>query len=267
MLGGMKADLNEYLTLDGLETRIATHRDFSAHPESVSEDVYALGGFTPQATLLDVGCGTASFLQFLRDRQHQGRLSAIDTSQRAIDAAREVADDAQVASATQLPYRDDTFDVVVARHMLYHVDNPERAIAEAQRVLRGGGTFVATVNLTGHGQSLLDVGVAALTEAGIDSSHDGTLDERVNQTNLPDMVRNVFGEAASTERPNCFQFRQPAPAVKYLASCLTLLGVAEDEAVRGRAVEAFQEAVTAQIASHQGLWEPAKGYCVVTATA
>lgn len=266
-MGSMDTDLSEYLTLDGLETRITTHRDFSAHHENVSDDVCALGNITPQAKLLDVGCGTASFLRYLRDRDHHGHLSAIDTSKPAIDAALQVADDAQVASATHLPYEDATFDVVVARHMLYHVDAPERAIAEAHRVLRPGGTFVATVNLIDQGQSLLDVGVAALAKAGIESSHDATADQRVNQKNLPDMVRTVFGNSQLVQRPNSLQFRKPAPAVKYLASCLTLLGVAEDQAVRGRAVEAFQEAAMAQIDSHHGLWEPPKGYCVVTATA
>lgn len=262
----MDIDLAEYLTLDGLKTRIATHRDFSAHPENVSDDVYELGGITSHASLLDVGCGTASFLCYLRDRHHQGHLSAIDTSESAIGAASQVADDARVASATRLPHADGSFEVVVARHMLYHVDSPQQAITEAHRVLVPGGTFVATVNLVNQGQTLFDVGLAALAKAGIDSSNNVAVNDRVNQENLPDMVRNVFGNAHLTQRPNSFEFRHPEPAVKYLASCLTLLGVPDDVALRSQAIAAFQEAVTRQIEEHDGLWQPPKGYCVVTAT-
>lgn len=262
----MDIDLAEYLTLDGLKTRIATHRDFSAHPENVSDDVYELGGITPHSTLLDVGCGTASFLRYLRDRHHQGRLSAVDTSESAVDAASQVVDDARVASATQLPHADGSFDVVVARHMLYHVDDPNLAVAEAHRVLAPGGSFVATVNLVNQGQTLFDVGLAALATVGIDSSNDAAVNDRVNQENLPEMVRNVFGNAQLTQRPNSFEFRHLEPAVKYLASCLTLFGVPDDVAVRSQAIATFQEAVARQIEAHDGLWQPPKGYCVVTAT-
>lgn len=260
-------DLAEYLALDGLETRIATHKEFSNHPENVSADVCALGGITPETRLLDVGCGTASFLRYLRDQNHQGQLSAIDTSASAIEAATQVADQAQIACATDLPHADGSFDVVVARHMLYHVNHPDQAIAQAHRVLTPGGTFIATVNLVDQGQSLIDVGLAALAEADIDTSAYAVIDDRVNQQNLPELVHSVFGNAQLTQRPNSFRFTTAEPAVKYLATCLTLFGIPADPELRTRAITAFHQAVTGQLNAHHGLWQPPKGYCVVTATA
>jgi SAM-dependent methyltransferase len=41
---------------------------------------------------------------------------------------------------------DMTFDVVMARHMLYHVPDIDAAVSEAARVLRSGGRFLATTN-------------------------------------------------------------------------------------------------------------------------
>ncbi len=43
-----------------------------------------------------------------------------------------------------LPFPDDSFDCVVARAVLYHVQDPARAIGEAARVLDRGGVFLAT---------------------------------------------------------------------------------------------------------------------------
>jgi SAM-dependent methyltransferase len=51
-----------------------------------------------------------------------------------------------VADAQSLPLLDGTFDVVMARHMLYHVPDIQRAVAEAARVLRPGGQFLAITN-------------------------------------------------------------------------------------------------------------------------
>ena len=48
--------------------------------------------------------------------------------------------------AQNIPYKDESFDVVVARHMLYLVPDIEKAITEIKRVLVKGGIFYATTN-------------------------------------------------------------------------------------------------------------------------
>jgi SAM-dependent methyltransferase len=54
-----------------------------------------------------------------------------------------------VADAQAVPLPDAAFDVVMARHMLYHVPDVDRALAEAARLLRPGGCFLATTNSAG----------------------------------------------------------------------------------------------------------------------
>lgn len=49
-------------------------------------------------------------------------------------------------NAENIPYKDESFDVVIARHMLYFVPNIEKAISEIKRVLIKGGLFYATTN-------------------------------------------------------------------------------------------------------------------------
>lgn len=43
-----------------------------------------------------------------------------------------------------IPYEDNTFDIVIANHMLYHVPNVDKAIEEVYRVLKKGGKFYAS---------------------------------------------------------------------------------------------------------------------------
>jgi|GEM_PF-398123 len=52
----------------------------------------------------------------------------------------------QVADARTLPFETGRFDAVLACHMLYHVPNPGRALAEMVRVLRPGGVLAVTTN-------------------------------------------------------------------------------------------------------------------------
>jgi SAM-dependent methyltransferase len=79
--------------------------------------------------VLEVGCGWGELAQWI---------------------ARERGIDASVADAQALPFADETFDVVVAAWMLYHVPDLGRGLAEIARVLRPGGTFVASTNSRLH---------------------------------------------------------------------------------------------------------------------
>ena len=59
-----------------------------------------------------------------------------------------------------LPFDDACFDVAVANHMLYHVPDPGRGVAELARVLRPDGVLLASTN--GHGH--MDVVQAVVAE-------------------------------------------------------------------------------------------------------
>jgi SAM-dependent methyltransferase len=65
----------------------------------------------------------------------------------------------RVVDAREIPYEDESFDIVVANHMLYHVPDAFRpqAIAEMARVLRPQGRLVAATNGTDHMAELRDL--------------------------------------------------------------------------------------------------------------
>jgi SAM-dependent methyltransferase len=52
----------------------------------------------------------------------------------------------QVIDAQAIPYPDDSFDAVIANHMLFHVPDRGRALSEIRRVLTQGGRFYAAAN-------------------------------------------------------------------------------------------------------------------------
>src|ERR1700683_2753522 len=58
------------------------------------------------------------------------------------------------ADITALPFRDGTFDVVLAAHMLYHVPDRPAAVRELRRVLAPGGVCIAVTNGARHLRSL-----------------------------------------------------------------------------------------------------------------
>jgi SAM-dependent methyltransferase len=93
--------------------------------------------------LLDVGAGLAELCVWTKAALGSD-VVALDSSPRMIELAHRAGLPAVLADMRQLPFADGTFDCVVATMCLYHVPDPEAAIAEAARVLNPNGTLLAT---------------------------------------------------------------------------------------------------------------------------
>jgi SAM-dependent methyltransferase len=106
--------------------------------------------------VLEVGCGWGELAEWIA-RETGADVVAVDLSPRKVELARERGVDARLADVEELPFADETFDVVVAAWMLYHVPDLERGLAEIARVLRPGSTFVAATNSRLHLQELRDL--------------------------------------------------------------------------------------------------------------
>lgn len=94
----------------------------------------------PGAVLVDLACGAGLFAEHAKALGycHIG----LDLSRTALPQARDHGVLAVRADVLRLPLRDAMADVVTAGEMLEHVTDLPRAVAEACRVLRPGGTLV-----------------------------------------------------------------------------------------------------------------------------
>jgi SAM-dependent methyltransferase len=159
--------------------------------------VLALAGLDAggSQSVLDIGCGNGSYEAALAERTHTGGRVALDLSAgmlATVTGAARVQADAQA-----LPFAPGAFDVVLAPHMLYHVPDIALAAAEARRVLRPGGVFVAVTNGRAHLAEL-----RTLVEAAVGT---GWRMEAPAATafSLEDGAAPLAAEFASVERVDC----------------------------------------------------------------
>jgi ArsR family transcriptional regulator len=104
--------------------------------------------------LLDVGTGTGRMAEVLSARA--GRVTALDKSPEMLRIARArlqslPADKVDLVQGdfTTLPFAADSFDTVLFHQVLHFAQDPALVLAEAARVLRGGGR-IAVVDLAAH---------------------------------------------------------------------------------------------------------------------
>jgi SAM-dependent methyltransferase len=99
----------------------------------------------PGRLTLDIGCGEGRVTRDLRVAGH--RVIGVDSAPSMVAAAREADSSGEYveASAAELPFDDDTADLVVAFMSLQDMDDMPGAVAEAGRVLEPGGRLAAAV--------------------------------------------------------------------------------------------------------------------------
>lgn len=119
---------------------------------SFLEDMAARLRLSGRTSLLDVGCGRGHWskllLPFLADAPI---IRAVDNDARwiaqkeAVETyfAQEGADFRMLeADAAELPFEDNSFEVVTCQTLLIHVEYPEQVVAEMKRVLKPGGIIL-----------------------------------------------------------------------------------------------------------------------------
>ena len=122
---------------------------------------FLLPHLRPDAKVLDVGCGPGTITTSLASYIPQGSIIGSDYSAEVVaeaqrrldrlradagnDGERHVADRCsfEVASVFELPYADETFDVVYCHQILLHLPEPVKALTEMRRVCKSGGLVAA----------------------------------------------------------------------------------------------------------------------------
>lgn len=127
-----------------LRTRASIYQ-YRTPPGSMGDWVLARTDWPLGCRVLDVGCGPGSYLALLGDVRAVG----VDLSP-GMAAEAKVHAPTAVGDAATLPFADNTFDRVLAPHMLYHCPDIPAAVTELRRVLRPGGELIAVTNDPQH---------------------------------------------------------------------------------------------------------------------
>jgi ubiquinone/menaquinone biosynthesis C-methylase UbiE len=98
----------------------------------------------PGAKVLEAGCGTGAVGRHVSQLMPSSSVVGLDPSPQFVTKARDFAADQKniefvEGDARSMPFEDSSFDAVVFHTCLCHVPTPEKAIAEAHRVLRPRG--------------------------------------------------------------------------------------------------------------------------------
>lgn len=186
-------------------------------------------GIAAGQRVLDVGCGPGALTAELVTRLGPDAVSAVDPSEPFVAAARErhPGVDVQHATAEQLPFEDEAFDVALAQLVVHFMADPVVGLREMARVTRKG-VVAACVwdHAGGEGPLSLFWEAAHELDADVeDESHlagarKGHLVELFSQAGLDDIQESSL--SVSAEHPTFEEWWDPytlgvGPAGAYAA--------------------------------------------------
>lgn len=141
---------SQYKDSDALNARIQIYR-FSVNKQGWWNWYFEHIELPQQCRILELGCGNGNFWKSNTHRIPEGwRVTLTDFSPGMLEEAKcSLADvehrfEYRIVDAQAIPYDDCSFDAVIANHMLYHIPERARALAEIRRVLRPGGKLHAS---------------------------------------------------------------------------------------------------------------------------
>lgn len=120
---------------------------WSFYIEATTRETIARLSLAPGARLLDIGCGTGALLEKLALNFPQATLVGVDPVSEMLAIARgrlPASTELSGGWAEELPFADDSFDMVVSCNAFHYIRQPVETLKEMTRVLRPGGELVIT---------------------------------------------------------------------------------------------------------------------------
>ncbi len=180
----------------------AYDRFMGRYSRLLSPQLADLAGVAAGQRVLDVGCGPGALTSELVARLGAPSVTAVDPSPPFVEAARARHPGVEVhqASAEELPFADDAFDVSLAQLVVHFMADPVAGLTEMRRVTRPGGVVAACVWDLAGGQAPLSLFWKAARQLDLDvadesrlaGAREGHLAELFNAAGLREIEEVVF---------------------------------------------------------------------------
>lgn len=140
----------QYKDASNLTTRINLHDLYSINKTGWFNWLYSNLSLSSFDKVLEIGCGDGSLW---KNQSTNYNIILSDKSDGMVnDARRNLGDNYnyQVINCESIPFANNYFDLVIANHVLFYLDNPTKGLSEIERVLKSEGSLICSTYSKKH---------------------------------------------------------------------------------------------------------------------
>jgi ubiquinone/menaquinone biosynthesis C-methylase UbiE len=235
----------QYKDGSNLSARFRLHQRFSTNRYGLMRWIVDRIQIPENARVLELGCGTGILWRGAVKAPRGWRVILTDMSDGMLRETRpQLARLGQSftysqADAQAIPFRDESFDAVIANHMLYHVPDIPRALGEVRRVLKPSGLcYAATMGRA----NMKEMDELAARFFSIPRMTEST--ERFGLESGEAYMRSAFSEVKLERYPDSLVITEAAPLMDYICSMRVRRRITDDQ------IAALRAHVEKEIATH-----------------
>ena len=212
----------QYKNATNISARIRLHRDYSVNQEGWFPWLFSNLHLKPGMKILELGAGNgALWSQNIAKVSKNVTIVLSDISEGILaDARKTIGDHPQfqysVFNAQKIPFADNTFDLVIANHMLFYCDDIPKALQEVQRVLKPGATFTCSTYSKRHMHEITDLVQNYNANIVLSSTK---LYERFGLDNGRQILKPYFKDISCHKYQDAIELSDSMPIISYILSC------------------------------------------------
>lgn len=213
----------QYRDASNISVRISLHKEYSKNPVSWFNWLFEKCALECGANVLEIGCGDASlWTQNIEKIPENISVTLTDISYGMIkDATRNIGEDDkrftyEIMDAHRLYKLDDSFDVVIANHVLFYCDDLDMVCREIKRVLKPGGTFICSTYSSRHMKEISELVKEFDDRIELSAGH---LYERFGKENGKQILGKYFKNVEWNQYEDELFVPTAEPVVEYVLSC------------------------------------------------
>lgn len=221
-----KSMKNQYLNSSNISSRIHLHSLYATNPLGWFPWIFQQIPFFDDIKVLETGCGDGTLWTENYDRiPAHCAITLSDISdgmlrdaRRAIHSCSET--DSRFSFRTfdcqDIPFEDESFDLVLANHVLFYADDLPAALREIRRILKPGGILLCSTYGKQHMQEITQLVQDFDPRIVLSADH---LYERFGRDNGADQLAPFFSQVTWKTYEDSLLVPDAEPLISYILSC------------------------------------------------
>ncbi len=195
---------------------------------------------------------------FLQTNGHKGPLTGLDQSEAMLAEAAKTNNliEWKRGDASKLPFETNYYDLIIARHMLYHMKDVEKTIQGFHKVIRPGGSLLATTNSSVTLPRIVEMCNRMLDAFDLPKTTSSVTPFCLE--NGKEILQSVFPTVEETVIHNALVFHHATPIVNYISSMFPSLNIPDNTYLHAEMKEWLKEEVENELSLHNGIWRDPK---------